>query len=100
MAPTNRPPTPEAAQLLQTVREALGLSVTQMAQALGMNGDAACDNIRQMERGARPVSNQAHLILRYMAPGARVALAPAPPELAPADSLRVRLLASGALRAA
>ena len=87
----NNQATPEAAELLQTVREALGLSVTQMAQALGMQGDAAGDNIRQMERGKRPVSGPLHVLLRYMAQYARVTPTRAPDGLAAADAVRVRL---------
>ena len=84
-------PTPEAAELLQSVREALGLSVVQMAQALGMQGEAAGDSIRQMERGKRAVSGPIHVLLRYMAPGAGVALPSVPDALAHAEAQRVRL---------
>ena len=83
--------TPEAAELLQTVREALGLSVSQMAQAVGLLGVSGADNIRQMERGARPVSGPIHLLLRYMAPCAGVTLPPVPPSIAHGEAVRIRI---------
>lgn len=88
----SRPPiNPDDAQLLQSVREALGLSVAQMAQALGMLGDTGSDNIRQMERGKRAVTGPVSVLLRYMATGARVAL-PVPSEaLRLAEQTRQRL---------
>ena len=91
MSTENKPIDPEAAQLLQTVREALGLSVNQMAQALGMQGEAAGDNVRQMERGKRAISGPIHVLLRYMAPSASVTPGRAPDGLAFADAVRVRL---------
>ena len=83
--------TPEAAQLLQTVREALGLSVAQMADAVGLRPDGGSDNIRQMERGKRAVSGPVAVLLRYMAHHAGVTLRQAPHELAGAEAQRERL---------
>lgn len=83
--------TPEAAELLQTVREALGLSVAQMAEALGMKPDGGPDNIRQMERCKRAISGPVHVLLRYMAHHARVTPATAPGDMAGAEALRQRL---------
>ena len=91
MTAENKPIDPDAADLLQTVREALGLSVNQMAQALGMQGEAAGDNIRQMERGKRAISGPVCVLLRYMARHAGVTLRPVPQELAGAEAQRERL---------
>ncbi len=91
MTPDQKNATPEAAQLLQTVREALGLSVAQMAEALGMRPDGGADNIRQMERGKRAVSGPAHVLLRDMAAAAGLALDAPPEALAGADAVRARL---------
>lgn len=62
-----------------------------MAEALGMRPDGGADNIRQMERGKRPVSGPVHVLLRYMAPCAGVALGKAPNALTQAEAQRVRL---------
>lgn len=91
MTAENKPIDPDAAEMLQSVREALGLSVVQMAQALGMQGEAAGDNIRQMERGKRAVSGPVQVLLRYMAHHARVTLYAPPADMAGADALRQRL---------
>ena len=91
MTPDQKNTTPEAAELLQAVREALGLSVAQMAEALGMRPDGGADNIRQMERGKRAVSGPVAVLLRYMAHHAGVTLRSVPQELAGAESTRVRL---------
>ena len=80
-----------AADLLQTTREALGLSVNQMAQSLGLTGIAAGDNVRQMERCKRPISGPVQVLVRYMAAAARVQMASAPEELALAEATRQRL---------
>ena len=67
----NRPPTappatrqagaqpiadPAAADLLARVRRARSLSCEQMAELVGLQGANGADAVRQMERGARPVS--------------------------------------------
>ena len=91
MTPDQKNATPEAAELLQAVREALGPSVAQMAEALGMRPDGGADNIRQMGRGKRAVSGPVAVLLRYMAHHAGVTLRQAPHELAGAESTRVRL---------
>ncbi len=91
MTAENKPIDPDAADLLQTVREALGLSVAQMAEAIGLRPDGGADNIRQMERGKRAVSGPVAVLLRYMAHHARVTLRQAPHELAGAEAQRERL---------
>ena len=91
MSIPKQPATPETAELLQTVREALGLSVAQMAEAIGLRPDGGADNIRQMERGKRAVSGPVAVLLRYMAHHARVTLRQAPDELAGAEAQRERL---------
>mgnify|MGYP001212134720 CR=1 FL=1 len=91
MSIPKQPATPETAELLQTVREALGLSVAQMAEAIGLRPDGGADNIRQMERGKRAVSGPVAVLLRYMAHHAGVTLRSVPQELAGAESTRVRL---------
>ena len=87
--------TPEAAALLCAVRLALGLSYSQMAQALGLKsagaGDSGADSLRQMERGTRPVSGPAHMLLRYMAGAAGLQMDAPPDGLAVADAVRARL---------
>lgn len=60
----------ESAQRLADVRHALGLSVSQMATAIGLDGDNAADRVREMERGARPISGPLRLLLGYMAQSA------------------------------
>ena len=89
------PTTPQAAALLNEVRHALGLSFSEMAQALGLKsagaGDSGADSLRQMERGTRPVSGPAHMLLRYMAGAAGLAMDAPPEALAVADAVRVRL---------
>ena len=91
MTPDQKNTTPEAAELLQTVREALGLTVSQMAEAIGLRPDGGADNVRQMERGKRAVSGPVAVLLRYMAHHAGVTLRQAPHELAGAEAQRERL---------
>lgn len=91
MTPDQKNTTPEAAELLQAVREALGLSVAQMAEAIGLRPDGGADNVRQMERGKRAVSGPVAVLLRYMAHHAGVTLRQAPDELAGAEAQREML---------
>ena len=51
------------------LRKALGLSMLDMARAVGMTGADAntIDHWQQTERGARPVSGPVAVVLRYMA---------------------------------
>jgi transcriptional regulator with XRE-family HTH domain len=72
-APTvnaNRPPPqdldPRLAERLAQLRHALGLSVADMAQRLGLWGANGADNLRQMERCARPVPGTLQVLLGYM----------------------------------
>ena len=85
--------TPEAAALLCAVRESLGLSLSEMADALGMQSaaDSGADRVRQMERGARPVSGPVHVLLRYMAGAGGWTLNAPPDEVAAAEAVRARL---------
>lgn len=41
---------------LKAARQALGLSLTEMADRLGLAGAQAKDDLRKMESGARPVT--------------------------------------------
>lgn len=91
MSVPEKAPTPEAAELMQTVREALGLTVSQMAEAIGLRPDGGADNIRQMERGKRAISGPVQVLLRYMAHHARVTLYAPPADMAGADALRQHL---------
>ena len=86
-------PTPEAAALLRAARESLGLSLSEMADALGMQSaaDSGADRVRQMERGARPVSGPLHVLLRYMAGAGGWVLDAPPGAVAAADAVRTRL---------
>jgi hypothetical protein len=85
--------TPEAAELLQTVREATGLPVRDLAMALGLSGEGGGDVVRAMERGARPVTGPIYALLRYMGAAAGVSLPPSDDDpLAQAiDQTRTRL---------
>lgn len=85
--------TPEAAELLQAVREATGLPVRDLAVALGLSGEGGGDVVRAMERGARPVTGPIYALLRYMGAAAGVSLPPADDDpLAQAiDQTRTRL---------
>lgn len=53
-------------QDLKTIRQALGLSVTDMAVAVGLNGDNAATHVRAMEAGSKPISGPLAVVLRYM----------------------------------
>lgn len=69
-APPGRPPAqdidPALAERLQALRKALGFSVADMAEKLGLWGANGSDNLRQMERGARPLPGTLQVLLGYM----------------------------------
>jgi transcriptional regulator with XRE-family HTH domain len=62
-----RKPPSGAAQTLKAVRYALGLSLTDMGQAMGLLGDRAGDNVLQIEQGQREITGPMRIILNYMA---------------------------------
>jgi transcriptional regulator with XRE-family HTH domain len=49
------------------LRKAMGLSVVEMAELVGLDGDNASDRIREMERGKRMISGPLQRMLRYLA---------------------------------
>lgn len=55
------------ATTLTALRNALGISVNEMADAIGLDGDNAGDRVREMERGAKPVTGPMQRVLAYMA---------------------------------
>lgn len=57
---------PHLAERLQQLRHGLGLSVTDMAQRVGLWGRNGADNLRQMERCARPIPGTLQVLLGYM----------------------------------
>jgi transcriptional regulator with XRE-family HTH domain len=59
------------ADALNEIRRTLGLSVSEMALALGFENPEAkgADHIREIERGARPVTGPVAMLLRDMAQG-------------------------------
>jgi transcriptional regulator with XRE-family HTH domain len=57
---------PAQAERLHQLRQALGLSVNDMAQRLGLWGANGADNLRQMERCARPLPGTLQVLLGYM----------------------------------
>ena len=63
-------PDPAAADLLARVRRARGLSCEQMADLVGLQGANGADAVRQMERGARPVSGPLRVLLGLLERGA------------------------------
>lgn len=54
------------AERLKAIRLALGISLSGMADLLGLSGDKANDHLREMERGAREISGPIARLLRYM----------------------------------
>jgi transcriptional regulator with XRE-family HTH domain len=64
--PPDRPADPAHAARLLALRQARGLSVADMAQALGLWGANGADNLRQMERGARPLPGTLQLLMATM----------------------------------
>jgi transcriptional regulator with XRE-family HTH domain len=69
-SPPGRPPAQDIdaaqAERLQALRKALSLSVADMAHKLGLWGANGTDNLRQMERGARPLPGTLQVLLGYM----------------------------------
>lgn len=57
---------PHLAERLHQLRRSLGLSVNDMAQRLGLWGANGADNLRQMERCARPLPGTLQVLLGYM----------------------------------
>ncbi len=56
--------------VLTELRHAMGLSISEMADVLGLSGANAADMVRQMERGGqggRPISGPLRRIMRYLA---------------------------------
>ena len=49
---------------IETIRRALGVSMAQMAQAVGLSGINAADHLREMERGNKPVSGPMQIVLK------------------------------------
>lgn len=59
-------PDPHLAERLHQLRRRLSLSVNDMAQRLGLWGANGADNLRQMERCARPLPGTLQVLLAYM----------------------------------
>lgn len=57
---------PAIAGRLHALRKARGLSLADMAQALGLWGDNGADNLRKMERGARPIPGTLQVLIGYI----------------------------------
>lgn len=57
---------PHLAERLHQLRRALGLSLTQMAEHVGLWGANGADNLRQMERCKRPVPGTLQTLLPYL----------------------------------
>ena len=57
---------PHLAERLHQLRRGLGLSVNDMAQRVGLWGRNGADNLRQMERCARPIPGTLQVLLGYM----------------------------------
>jgi hypothetical protein len=53
----------------EALRRGMGLTVSQMAAIVGLEGLNACDRVREIERGARPVSGPILKVLRYLSQG-------------------------------
>ena len=49
------------------LRRAMGLTIAEMAKLVGLDGANASDRIREMERGARPISGPLLRVLAYIA---------------------------------
>ena len=68
---TTEQTTPQAIDMdlagrLKTLRHARGLSVADMAQAVGLWGANGACNLRQMERGFRPLPGTLQVLLGMM----------------------------------
>lgn len=57
---------------LHAARQSLGLSLSEMAEALGLRGTQAKDDLRKMEEGARPVTGPVLVAAELMAERAHV----------------------------
>lgn len=69
MSTPARPPQdidPNMAERLHQLRQALGLSVNDMAQRVGLWGANGADNLRQMERCARPIPGTLQVLMGYL----------------------------------
>ena len=64
--PGQRAINPAIADRLKALRRARGLSVADMAQALGLWGANGADNLRQMERGTRPIPGTLQVLIDMM----------------------------------
>ena len=53
--------------VLSELRRAMGLSLADMARLIGLDGLNASDRVREMERGARPISGPLLCVLNYLA---------------------------------
>lgn len=55
------------------LRRSMGLSIADMAKVIGLDGANASDRVREMERGARPISGPLLRVLGYIAQSANIA---------------------------
>jgi|GEM_PF-6641014 len=62
---------------LAAIRRALGFSVTEMGETIGLSGDNAGDRVREMERGAQPVSGPISRLLEYIVQAVDIEQTPA-----------------------
>lgn len=53
--------------VLSELRRSMGLSLADMASLIGLDGANASDRVREMERGARPISGPLLRVLNYLA---------------------------------
>ena len=51
---------------LASIRRTMGVTVGKMADILGLNGPNASDRVREMERGAKPISGPMLRVLGYL----------------------------------
>lgn len=58
--------------ILNDLRQLMGLSTAQMAVVLGLDGANAEDRVREMERGGRDISGPLQKVLAYLAQGANL----------------------------
>ena len=62
----------DPSEKLTAVRKAIGASVRQMADLVGLSGPNANDRILEMEAGSRPVSGPIERVLDYIAQSADI----------------------------
>jgi transcriptional regulator with XRE-family HTH domain len=55
--------------ILKRLRKQLALSLSGLAQLLGLSGDNAADMVREMENGTRPISGPIARLCRYINQG-------------------------------